>query len=82
MLDALLPYAAELAEVAKQRGSLVTALTKAYDAACQGATATTAMVPTHGRARTWGERAVGHIDPGARSFSVIAGALVAALEAA
>jgi phosphoenolpyruvate---glycerone phosphotransferase subunit DhaL len=82
ILDALLPYATSLAAAAGAETCLGTALHEAYLAASAGADDTAGMVPARGRARGWGPKAVGHVDPGARSFAVLAGALDGAMSAA
>lgn len=77
MLDSVCPYAERLRRAVEDGEPLALALDDAYRAACEGAEATTEMVPIHGRARSWGKQAVGHVDPGARSFSLVAGAFSA-----
>lgn len=69
MIDALAP-AAVAADGAKERG-LVETITAAADAARAGVEATKGMIATTGKARTLGERSLGHVDPGAVSFSLI-----------
>jgi len=69
MLDALGP-AAEAAKQAAPLG-LVAALEAASDAARNGLEETRGMVATTGKARSLGERSIGHIDPGALSISLI-----------
>jgi phosphoenolpyruvate---glycerone phosphotransferase subunit DhaL len=69
LLDALAP-AAEAAQGAAH-GPLDAALALAAAAAEDGAERTRDMRATVGRARTLGERAVGHVDPGALSCSVM-----------
>ena len=46
-------------------------LTAAAEAADRGAESTVDMVPRKGRASYLGERAVGHMDPGARSTALL-----------
>ncbi|WP_442577104.1 dihydroxyacetone kinase subunit DhaL [Microbacterium sp. F51-2R] len=72
MLDALLPFAEALASEVSAGASLPAPLAAAAEAARRGAEATTAMTPRRGRARPLAERSVGHPDPGATSFSIIA----------
>lgn len=68
LLDALAP-AAEAARAATAIGSdLCAVLGYALEAAEVGALATTDMVASAGRASRLGERARGHVDPGAASF--------------
>lgn len=72
MLDAIEPavlaFAAAEAGGAGVRGSLG----RAADAAEKAAQETAALVPKVGRARPLAERSVGHPDPGALSFAIIA----------
>ena len=74
MLDALDPARA----AAGDAGSLAEALTAAADAAAAGAESTREMVAKHGKAKSLGERALGHPDPGAITFSIIMKALAGA----
>lgn len=69
MIDALAPAAAA-AEAAIASG-LVAAVRNATDAAKGGVEATKGMIATTGKARTLGERSLGHPDPGAVSMSLI-----------
>jgi dihydroxyacetone kinase-like protein len=71
MVDALLPAVAA-AEAAALEGSDVAAvLAAAADAADKGAESTVDLVARKGRASYLGERAVGHMDPGARSTALL-----------
>jgi dihydroxyacetone kinase-like protein len=71
MVDALLP-AVEAAEAAAQQGAdLATVLAAAADAADKGAESTVDLVARKGRASYLGERARGHMDPGARSTALL-----------
>jgi len=71
MVDALIP-ALSAAEKAAEGGADVAAvLTAAADAADRGAESTVDLVPRKGRASYLGERAVGHMDPGARSSALL-----------
>ena len=72
MLDALHP--ARVA--AGDADSLAEALSAAAEAAEAGAGSTRKMIAKHGKARSLGERALGHPDPGAITFSIIMRALV------
>lgn len=75
MLDAWIP-AAEAAEAAAAADRpLAACLAAAAEAAEQGAEATKAMVAARGRAARLGERALGHMDPGAASAVTILRAL-------
>jgi len=69
MIDALAPAAA--AAEAAIAGGLVEAVRTAADAARGGVEATKGMIATTGKARTLGERSLGHPDPGAVSMSLI-----------
>ncbi|MDT7728351.1 MAG: phosphoenolpyruvate---glycerone phosphotransferase subunit DhaL [Actinomycetota bacterium] len=71
MVDALLPAVAA-AEAAAQEGSdIAGVLAAAADAADKGAESTVDLVARKGRASYLGERAVGHMDPGARSTALL-----------
>ena len=69
MLDALAPAAAAAANTYPE-GLLATAQAAAA-AAAEGVEATKSMIATTGKARTLGERSLGHPDPGAVSMSLI-----------
>ena len=79
MLDALAP-AVEAARAAQGKG-LAGAVAAAARAAEGGVEATRDMVAQFGRARTLGERALGHPDPGAISVSVILAAFAGSIDA-
>lgn len=68
MVDALAP-AADAAEATN--GSIAEILTAAADAAQAGADSTVPLVARKGRASYLGERSAGHLDPGARSTSLM-----------
>lgn len=71
MVDALTP-AVEAAERALESGADVPGvLAAAADAAADGAAATVPMVARKGRASYLGQRSAGHLDPGARSTSLL-----------
>lgn len=74
MLDVLAPLAAAL-----ESGTSVSALPGIADQAAQ---ATVPMRAIRGRASFLGDRSIGHIDPGARSLSLIVAALCGAWEQA
>jgi dihydroxyacetone kinase-like protein len=79
MMDAWLP-AAEAIQAAKARGDdAVACLEAAVAAAAEGAEATKAMLATKGRASRLGERALGHMDPGAASAVTILKAMTEAV---
>jgi len=73
MIDALQPAADKAAEVADQ--PLSEALSAVADAAEAGRDASEAMIATMGRAKTLGERSVGHPDAGAVSVAIILAAM-------
>ena len=71
MLDTLVPAAAALAADGDPR----TAMLRAVEAARAGCDSTRDMVAQRGRASYLGERAVGHLDPGALSSLLLVEAL-------
>ncbi len=79
MMDALIPAINTFASEAKATGNIANAMAKAATAAAAGAESTKEMAAKIGRARTMGERAIGHIDAGAVSVSYIFGEFAAAL---
>ncbi len=75
MVDAWAPAAAA-ADAARASGrDLAACLEAAVAAARDGAAATTAMVASKGRSARLGDRAVGHMDPGAASSVVVIDAM-------
>jgi dihydroxyacetone kinase-like protein len=71
MVDALTP-AVDAAEQALESGADISGvLAAAADAAEKGAEATVPLVARKGRASYLGERSAGHLDPGARSTSLL-----------
>lgn len=79
MLDALVPAASTLTEALRPGSSASDAGRAAADAARTGRDATRDMIAQRGRASYLGERARGHLDPGASSSAILFGALSAAL---
>lgn len=72
MLDALCPAVDVLEHAAMERDEEPSAsLARAATAAWAGAEATRGMVARRGRAAHYGDRSVGHIDPGAVSMAMI-----------
>ncbi|MDT7805186.1 MAG: phosphoenolpyruvate---glycerone phosphotransferase subunit DhaL [Actinomycetota bacterium] len=71
MVDALIPALAAAEKAAEDGGDVAAVLAAAADAADQGAESTVELVPRKGRASYLGERAVGHMDPGARSSALL-----------
>ena len=79
MLDAWAPAAAAAERAATEGLDLGACLDAASEAAAAGAEATKGMAAGKGRASRLGERALGHVDPGAASAVVILRALAASL---
>jgi len=77
VVDALAPAAEALREAAEKGLGVREALDLAQRAARRGMEQTRDMVARAGRARYQGEKAVGHIDPGAASVAIIFQALAA-----
>ncbi len=75
MVDALLPAVHSLEVSAHEGRDWSRTLNEASAAAAEGAEATRALTARFGKARTLGERAVGHRDPGAISVSLIFAAM-------
>jgi phosphoenolpyruvate---glycerone phosphotransferase subunit DhaL len=71
MVDAWLPASEALREAAARGETLPACLRAAAKAAQAGAEATKSMLAAKGRASRLGERALGHMDPGAASAVVI-----------
>ncbi|HET9069724.1 MAG TPA: dihydroxyacetone kinase subunit DhaL [Amaricoccus sp.] len=71
MLDAWAPAALAAGEAQAAGKDLAGCLDAAVAAAKAGAEATKAMMPGKGRAERLGERAVGHVDPGAASAVLV-----------
>ena len=71
MLDALIPAIEALEGQAREGATIAQMFEAASLAAHQGCEATKQMVPTRGRAKNMGEKAVGYIDPGATSMSIL-----------
>ncbi|MFC5930514.1 dihydroxyacetone kinase family protein [Cryobacterium melibiosiphilum] len=72
MVDALLPYVATFTAESQAEASVADVLTAAATAAVGAAADTAALSPRRGRARPLAERSIGHPDPGAVSFGLIA----------
>lgn len=71
MLDALIPATEALEEQARNGADIDTMFAVAATEARAGAEATRDMVPTRGRAKNMGEKAIGFIDPGATSMAIL-----------
>ena len=67
MIDALQPAVQAFSDAT----SLGDSFAQAARAAGAGAESTSAMIARHGRARFTGERAIGHVDAGARSVAIM-----------
>jgi dihydroxyacetone kinase-like protein len=76
MLDAWLPAAEAAAAALAENKDLKGCIEAATVAAAAGAEATKSMVASKGRASRLGERALGHMDPGAASAVTILRACV------
>jgi dihydroxyacetone kinase len=75
MVDALLPFAASFASRVQSGAPLPAALAEAAATATVAAAQTAALRPLKGRARPLAEKSLGHPDPGAVSFALIATAV-------
>jgi len=82
MLDAWEPALKALDEAAASGDDAADAIAKAADAADAGRDATKELVAKKGRASYLGERALGHLDPGAASTALLVRALADELKAA
>jgi dihydroxyacetone kinase-like protein len=71
MLDALIPAAEGAANALRKSASMEEMWREIVAAAEAGAASTRSMVAVRGRAARLGERALGHVDPGAASVVVI-----------
>lgn len=79
MMDALRPATETLAANLRENGDIKASFIAAAEAAAAGAEKTKEYVAKFGRARTMGERAIGHQDAGATSWMHIWGAFADAL---
>jgi phosphoenolpyruvate---glycerone phosphotransferase subunit DhaL len=79
MLDTLIPVANSLQGSVNNHDSIDTALDKLKLVAIQGMESTKDMLATKGRASFLGERAIGHIDAGARTSQLMICAIADAL---
>ncbi|GAA3922832.1 dihydroxyacetone kinase family protein [Microbacterium invictum] len=82
LIDALVPFSAELDRAATAGGSLAVSWRSAAERATAAATATADLLPRMGRARTHGHHSVGTPDPGAHSLALIVTAIGDVLAAA
>ncbi|GEK85678.1 dihydroxyacetone kinase subunit DhaL [Microbacterium aerolatum] len=74
MVDALVPASQALADAAAQHDSFPQALHSAAGAARAGAASTSDFRAKYGKAHALGDRAIGHVDAGATSMSLLFGA--------
>jgi dihydroxyacetone kinase-like protein len=81
MLDVLIPVARTLGQLAAQGVAREVLLTALKQQAEQGMLATRDIIATKGRAAFLGERAIGHIDPGAKSCQIMINAVCDMLDA-
>lgn len=79
MMDALLPAVDALRAAAAAGRPPDEAMAAAAQAAADGAEATARLRAAYGRARNLGDRAIGHVDPGARSMALIVAGCARAL---
>lgn len=79
MVDAWAPAAQAMADAAATGKGMAAAFAAAVEAARAGAEATKAMVAGKGRSSRLGERALGHMDPGAASAVIVIDAMRTAL---
>ncbi|MGF6837918.1 dihydroxyacetone kinase [Paraburkholderia youngii] len=79
MVDALKPAADALYDALAQGASTDAALQAAVDAAIDGTSRTASMHPRRGRSSYVGERAIGHVDPGAHAVALWLAAIGEAL---
>ncbi|SMG60336.1 dihydroxyacetone kinase subunit DhaK [Paraburkholderia susongensis] len=82
MVDALKPAADALENALAQSATLAAALTAAVAAAVEGTSRTASMHPRRGRSSYVGDRALGHVDPGAHAVALWLAAIREALAAA
>ena len=71
MMDVLIPVANTLKDLNQKEISMETILSKVIEVAEEGMLSTKELIATKGRASFLGERAKGHIDPGARSSQIM-----------
>lgn len=79
MMDALFPAVEAFEQAASSGQTAEIAMNSAAAAAERGADATKQMIARYGRAKSLGERSLGHIDPGAASIALLFAAFGSAL---
>lgn len=80
MIDTIVPAMAAIRAAADSGKNILEALTDGAEAADKGAESTKDMLATFGRAKNIGERARGHVDPGATSMAILFTGLKEGLE--
>lgn len=75
MLDVLIPVSNQFVLLATQNNDVKLICATLMHVAEQGMLATKDLIATKGRAAGLGERAIGHIDPGAKSCQLMVGAV-------
>ncbi|WGS54275.1 dihydroxyacetone kinase subunit DhaK [Paraburkholderia sp. D15] len=80
MVDALKPAADALQLALSSSSEIGGALKAAVDAAVEGAARTASMHPRRGRSSYVGDRALGHVDPGAHAVALWLAAIAVALK--
>ena len=71
MLDALIPAVEVMEQLALDSEDIAALFLSAAKASQSGAEKTKAMKPARGRAKNMGEKAIGFVDPGATSISIL-----------
>lgn len=71
MLDVLIPVARTMARLVEEGAATSEVCERVKEEAWKGMQATKDMIATKGRAQNLGERALGHIDPGAKTAQVV-----------
>lgn len=71
MLDVLIPASQKFTELTTTNVEAAVLVDQLKQAALQGVLSTSNMLATKGRAAFLGDRAIGHIDPGAKSCQII-----------
>ncbi len=80
MLDALWPALSAFEQVIQARRSVIEAIRSAVQGAESGVNATAQMIPRRGRSSYLGQRAIGHVDPGAEAVAILFRSILTTLE--
>lgn len=80
MLDVLIPVAQQFSTLAASNTDIKAICQALTHTAEEGMLATKALIATKGRAAGLGERAIGHIDPGAKSCQIMINAVCAQVQ--